>query len=143
MLARSAGAKVSSLPDRDPTPHPPAFEVAPPRGSRLGRLRQLARDRRSVWVAAALVALIGTLGSLFGAHSVARTDAEKKRLAFHLTTDEIASTLTLAIQHEEDLVVSAARSCPRTPTHRLPASTGGRNRCTRCSATPSCRTSAS
>jgi diguanylate cyclase (GGDEF)-like protein len=45
---------------------------------------------------------------VLGARSRAGADTEKARLAHHLTTAEIASTLTLAIQHEEDLVVSAS-----------------------------------
>jgi diguanylate cyclase (GGDEF)-like protein len=68
----------------------------------------MARDRRSVWAATALVVAAGTVGSVLGARSIAGTDAEKARLAFHLTSEEIASTLTLAIKHEEDLVVSTS-----------------------------------
>ncbi len=52
--------------------------------------------------------LAGVLASALGARALARTDADQKRLAFHLASAEIASTLKLAIQHEEDLVVSAA-----------------------------------
>jgi diguanylate cyclase (GGDEF)-like protein len=55
-----------------------------------------------VFVAAA------TAGSLLGAHSVAHTDADKGHLAFHLSSAEVASTLKLALQHEEDLVISAS-----------------------------------
>ena len=51
--------------------------------------------------------LAGILAAVFGARAVARSDADKARLSFHLTSAEIASTLKLAIQHEEDLVVSA------------------------------------
>ena len=40
--------------------------------------------------------------------AVARSDADKARLSFNLSSAEIASTLKLAIQHEEDLVVSAS-----------------------------------
>jgi len=42
------------------------------------------------------------------ARAVARSDADKAQLAFHLSSAEIASTLKLAIQHEEDLVVDAS-----------------------------------
>ena len=48
------------------------------------------------------------LGSVLGAREVARSNAEHARLAFHLSSAEIASTLKLALQHEEDLVVSAS-----------------------------------
>jgi diguanylate cyclase (GGDEF)-like protein len=57
-----------------------------------------------------MVALVlaGVISSVFGARAVARSDAGKARLAFHLASAEIASTLKLAIQHEEDLVISAS-----------------------------------
>jgi diguanylate cyclase (GGDEF)-like protein len=57
---------------------------------------------------AALLVLAGTVASVLGAHALARSDADKGRLAFHLASAEIASTLKLAIQHEEDLVVTAS-----------------------------------
>ncbi len=76
---------------------------------RAGRLRLLARGHRSVWAAAsALLVIAGVLATVFGAQAVARSDADKAKLSFHLTSAEIASTLKLAIQHEEDLVVSAS-----------------------------------
>ncbi|HWX97091.1 MAG TPA: diguanylate cyclase, partial [Solirubrobacteraceae bacterium] len=78
------------------------------RTSRVARLKRTARDRRSVWAAATVLVIAGTVGSALGARSVAGGDADKARLAFHLTSQEIASTLTLAIEHEEDLVVSAS-----------------------------------
>jgi diguanylate cyclase (GGDEF)-like protein len=52
---------------------------------------------------------------VLGARSVARSDADKARLAFHLSSAEIASTLKLAIQHEEDLVVSTSAYVTRNP----------------------------
>jgi diguanylate cyclase (GGDEF)-like protein len=55
---------------------------------------------------AALV-LAGIVATVVGAGAVARSDADKQRLAFHLASSGIASTLRLAIQHEEDLIVSA------------------------------------
>ncbi len=62
-----------------------------------------------MWAAVtALLVIGGALAAIFGAKAVARSDADKARLGFHLATAEIASTLKLAIQHEEDLVVSAS-----------------------------------
>ncbi len=58
--------------------------------------------------ATALMVLVGVLAAILGAGAVARSDADKAKLSFHLTTAEIASTLKLAIQHEEDLVISAS-----------------------------------
>ncbi|MBA3809507.1 MAG: EAL domain-containing protein [Solirubrobacterales bacterium] len=72
-------------------------------------LRMLVRGHQSVWVAiTGLLVIAGTLGAVFGAQAVARSDADKARLSFHLSSAEIASTLKLAIQHEEDLVVGAS-----------------------------------
>jgi diguanylate cyclase (GGDEF)-like protein len=60
-----------------------------------------------VWsVVAALLAVGGVVGATFAASAVVRNDAEKSRRAFKSSSSEIASTLQLAIQHEEDLVVS-------------------------------------
>jgi len=58
-------------------------------------------------VACALV-LCGIVASVLVARASARSSADKARLSFHLASAEIASTLTLAIQHEEDLIVSAS-----------------------------------
>jgi len=55
-----------------------------------------------------LLVLAGTVASVLGAQALAHSDADKGRLAFHLASAEIASTLKLAIQHEEDLVVTAS-----------------------------------
>jgi diguanylate cyclase (GGDEF)-like protein len=59
-------------------------------------------------VVAVALLLGGSLASVLGARAVARSEAGKARLASHLASNEIASTLTLALQHEEDLVVSAS-----------------------------------
>jgi diguanylate cyclase (GGDEF)-like protein len=68
-----------------------------------------ARVRRFGWPAAAgLLVLVGSIGSLLGGRAVTRSDAEKERLAFHVAADQVSSTLQMAIQHEEDLVVNAS-----------------------------------
>lgn len=59
-------------------------------------------------VAAVVLVLAGVLAAVVGARSVAHSDAEQGRLASHLSSNEVASALKLAIQHEEDLVVSAS-----------------------------------
>jgi diguanylate cyclase (GGDEF)-like protein len=74
-----------------------------------------------VWVAGALaIVLAGTLASALGARAIARSGAENSRLAFHLSSTEVASTLTLAIQHEEDLIISAGAFVSANP-HASPA----------------------
>jgi diguanylate cyclase (GGDEF)-like protein len=64
---------------------------------------------RGIWaLATALLVLGGVLATVLGAHAVAGSDAYRGGLAFHLASTDVASTLRLAIQHEEDLVVSAS-----------------------------------
>jgi diguanylate cyclase (GGDEF)-like protein len=64
--------------------------------------------RHHAWVAiAAGLALAGVLGALLAAGSVARRDAESSRRDLQVTSAQVASTLQLAIEHEEDLVVNA------------------------------------
>jgi len=64
---------------------------------------------------AALLTLTGTLAAVLGAEAVVHTDSERSRLAFHLSSAEIASTLRLAIQHEEDLIVNASTFVAENP----------------------------
>jgi diguanylate cyclase (GGDEF)-like protein len=83
----------------------------------LRGLRTLAEGRKSVWaVVTALLVLAGVLASVLGARAVAQSDADKARLAFHFASAEIASTLKLTIQHEEDLVVSASAFVTGNPS---------------------------
>jgi diguanylate cyclase (GGDEF)-like protein len=71
--------------------------------------RRIARGRKGVWLlVTGLVVLGGIVASVLGARAVSQGAADRQRLAFHLSSSEIASTLQLAIQHEEDLVVSAS-----------------------------------
>jgi diguanylate cyclase (GGDEF)-like protein len=75
------------------------------------RLKLLAEGRKGMWAAVAVLCVAtGAVGSVLGAHAVARTDATKARQAFHLSVSStgIASSVKLAIQQEEDLVVSAS-----------------------------------
>ena len=62
-----------------------------------------------------VLVLGGTLAAVLGARAVASSETQKARLAFHLSSAEIASTLKLAIQHEEDLVVSASAYVTANP----------------------------
>ena len=62
-----------------------------------------------MWAAvAALCVAAGTVGSVLGAQAVARNDEASARRAFHHGSTAIASTLSLAIRHEEQLAVSAS-----------------------------------
>lgn len=75
----------------------------------LRRVAEPGERRWSAWaVGATLLVLAGALASVFGARAVARSNVDKAHLAFRLASAEIASTLKLAIEHEEDLVVNAS-----------------------------------
>jgi diguanylate cyclase (GGDEF)-like protein len=81
------------------------------------RLKAFARGRGGVWVPlAAVLMLAGTVTAILGARALARSDANRARLALHLSSAEIASSLKLSIQREEDLVVSASAFFTSNPT---------------------------
>jgi diguanylate cyclase (GGDEF)-like protein len=66
-------------------------------------------SRRSLWLLiAALVVAVGVAASVIAARSVAQGNAEEARQVFRRSTAEVTSTLQLAIQHQDDLVVNAS-----------------------------------
>jgi len=78
-------------------------------------VRALSRARRSSrwgvdpWLAVAAVLMFGgVFATVARSRAVASSEAAKEHLAFRISSEEIASTLKLAIQHEEDLVVAAS-----------------------------------
>jgi diguanylate cyclase (GGDEF)-like protein len=76
--------------------------------ARSARLSARRGRRRNRWLAAAvLLVVFGSLGSALAAERVAHFDNQRERSTFAKSADEVASTLTLSLQHEEDLVVSA------------------------------------
>ncbi|HEX7526834.1 MAG TPA: CHASE domain-containing protein [Gaiellaceae bacterium] len=76
-------------------------------GNLRGRLPFL-RERPGRWgVAALLVFAVVAVGFWFAGSTLARRDADKSRRDFRASSAHVASTLQLAIQHEEDLIVSA------------------------------------
>jgi diguanylate cyclase (GGDEF)-like protein len=73
-----------------------------------GREEKLLWRRKAAWVAAAAVCVsAGTIGSLLAAHALARSDSADARQSFNRTSAGIAATVSAAIQHEEDLAISA------------------------------------
>ncbi|MGZ4739188.1 MAG: bifunctional diguanylate cyclase/phosphodiesterase [Ilumatobacteraceae bacterium] len=62
---------------------------------------------RVVVVVAVLLLVGGMLGAVLASQSVVRNDREKSKQALALSSSEVASTLRLAIQREQDLAVSA------------------------------------
>ncbi|MGZ4403329.1 MAG: CHASE domain-containing protein [Gaiellaceae bacterium] len=74
-----------------------------------GRRLLLGSWRRGlrVWAAAAiLVTAAGLVASLVAARLDSENGSSKSRLAFRSSANDVATTLKLAIQHEQDLVVS-------------------------------------
>ena len=61
------------------------------------------------WVAVAVFAVVlGAVGSVFAARAVARSDGQKSQRAFAAASTDIASKLRLAVEHENDLVLSTS-----------------------------------
>ncbi len=72
--------------------------------------------RNHIWlVLAALLVVLGTAGSVFGAQAVNRSESQRSRQAFVASSLGIASTLELTIQHEQDLVVATGAVIVRNP----------------------------
>jgi diguanylate cyclase (GGDEF)-like protein len=59
---------------------------------------------RTLW--AALVVVVGIAGSVLGARAVAHTDGQRSQQASAATSADIASTLGLALQRQQDLAVN-------------------------------------
>jgi diguanylate cyclase (GGDEF)-like protein len=67
------------------------------------------KSHRYLWIAGiALLVLVGTIGSVLGAQTVARNDTAKSHQAFEVSAAQISSSLKQALLHEQDLSVSAA-----------------------------------
>jgi len=78
--------------------HPTTNRAAPVEG----------HSRRRAWAAgSALLLTLGVLAALVGATELAHNATARARDGFRSASTQIASTLQLAIQHEEDLVVAA------------------------------------
>jgi diguanylate cyclase (GGDEF)-like protein len=97
----------------------PTSEPVPSHRSRIDLRASawpLVGRRASVWATAAVVlALAGVLGSVLGARAMAHSDAERQRLASHLSAAEIAAVLKLAIRREEDLTISTSAFVASNP----------------------------
>ncbi len=71
-------------------------------------MRTSKRQHR-VWTAVALLVLVGgVVGAYFAADAEVRGDADRSHRAFVASSTAIASRLKLAIQHDDDLIVSGA-----------------------------------
>jgi diguanylate cyclase (GGDEF)-like protein len=73
------------------------------------RARGALTTRKLVWaVVALLCTAAGVIGSLLGAHAVARTDSGDARQSARQSSQAIAANVKLALRHEEDIAVGAA-----------------------------------
>jgi len=94
----------------------PQTKAAPSSPGWLERLRRLADGRKGIRAAvAALCVAAGIVGSVLGAHAVARSNSANVDRAYPRTsagiartTAGIAATLKQSIQHEQDLVISTS-----------------------------------
>jgi diguanylate cyclase (GGDEF)-like protein len=112
--AQPVGAPETAVPAQAPADAQPAEPAADKPDGRPG-------SRRALWAAAGtILAAIGIVASILGARSVAHSDASKASSSFHQNSAAIASTLTLAVQHEEDLTLSAGAFFASNP-HATPA----------------------
>lgn len=95
------GTEVLSPPDGTP---PQPNKLTPLLRAAAGSTR-----RNHLWaLVAALLILGGSCGATVAAVTEAQNNAQKSRTAFESSSDEIASTLQLAVQHEDDLSLSGA-----------------------------------
>jgi diguanylate cyclase (GGDEF)-like protein len=83
-------------------------------GSRSAWLESTIAQRVFIGLTVALVMLCAT-GSVLGAQATARSDAKTSRQEFVASSMQIASSLGLAIQHEQELVVIAGAFAVRDP----------------------------
>jgi diguanylate cyclase (GGDEF)-like protein len=83
-----------------------------------GALRaRLPSGRTGLWAGvAALCIAAGVMASLLGARDVARHEDSKARAAFPRAAAGIASALKLALQHEEDLLISGSTFFAGSPS---------------------------
>jgi diguanylate cyclase (GGDEF)-like protein len=92
------------LPMPDRTANPTPIPARAQRASLGTRLR-----RRGRWLlVAALCLVLGCAGAYAGASAVARSEQRQSQQAFRATSAAIAASVRTAIEHEEDLVVSAS-----------------------------------
>jgi diguanylate cyclase (GGDEF)-like protein len=62
---------------------------------------------RGVWIAlAAVLVLGGSIASVLGARAQSHKHADRTRQEFRIASSEVAASLVVAIEHEQDLVVS-------------------------------------
>jgi diguanylate cyclase (GGDEF)-like protein len=74
-----------------------------------GRLLEVVRPVRMVWIIGAISLLVvGSMGAFLAARTLAGNSSERSQRSFAVLSADTASLLKLGIQHEQDLVISAA-----------------------------------
>ncbi|HZC51182.1 MAG TPA: EAL domain-containing protein [Mycobacterium sp.] len=74
------------------------------------------RRRLRMWrVVATLVAFVGWMAGIWSAAAVAHGDAARAERAFASSSDQVVGSLSLAIQHEDDLIVSTGAAVVSNP----------------------------
>jgi diguanylate cyclase (GGDEF)-like protein len=100
----------SSVVHFGPPPAPPAepasAPAAPPAAAKAGGG---ALGGRKLWMLAALLCVVaGAIASVLGARSLASSDAGRTKRAAQQSAAQITTTVKAAIQHEEDLALTAS-----------------------------------
>lgn len=96
---------------------PPEWHPAHGVANTSAEVRRSVNPRRRVWlVVAVIVVVIGTTASVLGARAVARNDGQKSQQTAVTSSVEVAGTLKVTIQHEQDLAVSAGAFVIGNPT---------------------------
>ena len=92
--------------------------------------RRLGPQRHHLWAAAAVVLMTcGVIASVLAAQSAGASDADKALKSFQRSSASVASTLQLAIQHDNDVVADAGGLLANpnlTPTEFASWATAGR-----------------
>ena len=82
----------------------------------VGLRFELMKAKQRFWLTAAVCITIGgTVGSLYAGNVVTRNHTRTTRQYFATSAREIAATLSLAIQHEQDLVANTAAFFANNP----------------------------
>ncbi len=91
----------------------PVVAIPSAAGTRSFRRRGSAFQ---LWVAVAVVVMLGgTAGAVVAARSIASRQVGDSRVAFTTASAQVASTLQLAMQHEEDLIYAASEFLAEKP----------------------------
>ena len=86
-----------------------------PRRWARARVQALRASRHAALGVGLVLTLLGTSAALVGAGAVARSENQQNKLASHLASAGVASSLKLALLHEEDMIVSASAFMSANP----------------------------